>query len=91
MDRKGYTEMIEKKSLEGLCNTCRFWRENKYFSTGESTETGSCRRYAPHPYNVNSEEYSEIPNDVAAVWPWTMEDDFCGDWAEKKTIKDSAE
>jgi hypothetical protein len=67
------------------CETCRFWRQFRApdeFRPGISVPNGVCRRYAStriYPC------YGENPfGCYGSPWPWTAQDDWCGEWTMKK-------
>jgi hypothetical protein len=78
------------------CAACTFWKKPKELNSA----TGECHRYAPSPIGAIYK-----PNDVEATlergarWPYTEEEDWCGEWksgpnptlttAELKRMKES--
>lgn len=57
------------------CGDCMFFQKS-------DGELGECRRYAPRPVNLRQD--IDTADDVFFVWPATNEDDWCGEYLDKK-------
>lgn len=57
------------------CATCRFWRRRRV--ADEHDSWGQCRRMPPTLPELTDDKLV-----VAGVWPFTEEQDWCGEWQE---------
>lgn len=60
------------------CETCRYWGFPREV---DHVEHGNCRRHAPLPQFNHSTPYQL---DTRPIWPQTMFDDWCGEYAAKE-------
>ena len=60
-------------TMRGACRICEHWNQTgTYVQAGElDTLIGQCRRRAPEAYE-----------DGSPKWPRTLQDSWCGDYAE---------
>ena len=67
------TELKSRLAATGECEKCVFWE----LILGD---TGLCRRNSPAPPG---------PNEDAYMWPRTDVEDWCGEFQQKRTQKES--
>lgn len=75
------------------CETCRFWRKinpqpERLAPLPGATHpvtwpNGVCRRYGATRYHPCFGVDNPFPP-MGSPWPWTAEDDWCGEWTERK-------
>jgi len=65
------------------CKDCRFWlaRTGDVLNDG----VGECRRYAARPL-VEADDVERSPVSPFTAWPLTLDDQFCGDFASRKSV-----
>ena len=62
-----------------FCHNCRFWERDE-----DSAFNGECHRRAPRPSNsvIDSDDGAE---GKIAVWPITLNIEWCGEWSAKES------
>lgn len=65
-----------------ICGRCRWWHSVRGCPYAVAYNSGQCRRRAPvGRINGQEKNYDAHQPDI---WPWTDENDGCGDFQEKK-------
>ncbi len=66
------------------CKDCKYWDFQCPKDPPDTIDDGGwCRRNAP-PASVTHGDPNHANNSVAAVWPWTDETDWCGEFKPKE-------
>lgn len=60
------------------CLTCAYFDR-----IHDRPATGHCKRYAPAPYVVTHGQ-NDYDKTLPAYWPLVAEQEWCGEWAEKR-------
>lgn len=70
------------------CKTCRFWSFDRHLAKPEpdgSAAVGLCRRRSPSPRCLHGDGVDGDGQVLAAIWPETNDNDWCGEWNPTET------
>ncbi len=62
------------------CGMCHYW--SNAARPHDANAIGECRRYAPQ--SILTENPYAIDKDRHAIWPFTQNMDYCGDWKKRR-------
>lgn len=66
------------------CCTCQFWEKFGWQDTVEHSSVGECHRNAPQTIQLCQASSLGGQNaEYDAIWPETLEDEWCGEWKER--------
>lgn len=89
MNERKELPTVSGEGAEERCETCLFWKRHNIPEESEDQvtpeDTGTCLRYPP----VYIGESDEVDME-SWCQPYSMEDDWCGEWKARKATKENA-